>query len=140
MRVTVKVRNLAGVIARRQARSGEQRKQIKAEIARSSVRVLAFAQTLTPVDTSFMVRHLRREITQDGFTYAVGWHAEDFIGAINPVTLRPILSFYPTFVVFGTRHMAGRDPLTPALERERPVLRRNLAAILSGRAAAARNG
>lgn len=133
MRVTVRLRNTDGLKARMLARTTAQRQAIRAEMGRSSVRVFAEAQSLTPRDTGFMQAKLRRNLTRNGFNYVVGWYAADFIGAINPRTLRPITYFYPLAVVYGSRFMGGRDPLTPALEKERPIMRANIVAILEGK-------
>ena len=58
---------------------------------------------------------------------AVGWFASDFPGP----------TFYPPYVVFGTRKVPARDPLTPALARRAPDFRRlcqaaGATAVLSG--------
>lgn len=124
------LRNVDGVKSRALARTQSQRQQIKAEMVRSSVRVFAGVQALTPVDTGFMRRQLRRTLTRNGFNYAIGWYASDFLGVLNPVSQRVITFFYPIPIVYGSKRMAGRDPLTPALREERPILSANIAAIL----------
>lgn len=134
-RRTIYVRNVAGVEAAIKARTGRQRAAIRGVTERGMLRVLNRAQALCPRDTHYMALHMRAELTQRGYNFFVGWHAEDFIGKTNPVNGRVITSFYPKFVVFGTRRMAGRDPLSPALRAERPNLLRGYARALELRAA-----
>lgn len=130
MRIRLILRNVDGVKARALARTARQREQIKAEMVRSSVRVFAGVQALTPVDTGFMRRKLRRTLTRNGFNYLVGWYASDFLGVLNPVSGRVITFFYPIPVVYGTKRRAGQDPLTPPHREERPILSANIAGIL----------
>lgn len=132
MRLRVILRNVEGLKARLEARTAEQRRQIKAEMVRSSVRVFAGVQALTPVDTGFMRRQLRRTLTREGYNYAIGWYSSDFLGVLNPVSQRVITFFYVVPIIYGSKRMAGRDPLTPALREEREILRGNIAAILGG--------
>ena len=63
---------------------------------------------------------LREQPTDGGLGYFVGWTADDFRAEAQP--------FYVPPVVFGTRRQAAQDPLTPALEPERPELLRGLQA------------
>lgn len=91
-------------------------------MADSRERVREHGASLTPVRTGRMREHLRQTPTEGGLGYVVGWVKEDFTAVAQP--------FYPALVVLGTRHMAGRDPITPALEAERPVLLRAFAAGL----------
>lgn len=106
----------------------------------SQGRVHATASAGTPVGkTGRMRASLRQEPTDDGFGYTVGWVATDFPSGGKQYTYRTSTAvlassavpnvpagFYPGFVVLGTRFMAGRDPLSPALEVERPLLVREL--------------
>ncbi len=92
---------------------------------------------------------LRLEVADDGLSYTLGWHRGDFepggkvynyerLGGIVPIRLRsgsgpgssgivPLeAGFYVGFVLFGTRTRAGRDPLSPALATEHPILLRQL--------------
>jgi hypothetical protein len=116
---------------RLQRRTARQRRNVLAVTVESGQRVEQQVQDTVARDTSYMADHTRLEITHEGNGYRVGWRAPDFVGKTNPVSGRRITSFYPRFVVFGTRFMAGRDPLTPALEAERPRYRRSVARALS---------
>jgi hypothetical protein len=126
MRLTVIGRVTAGLDAKLKARTNRQKQNVLSEMERSGNRVLETAASLTPFDTGFMLEKLRLERTRGGYNYAVGWRSSDFVGQQNPQTGRAITDFYPVYVVYGTRFMAGRDPLTPALRREEPTLRRGL--------------
>jgi hypothetical protein len=70
------------------------------------------AYALTPKDTWFMADHLRLDFSPNYQVFELGWSADDFFDADLP--------FYPPYVVFGTRFMAGQDPLTPAHEMTKP--------------------
>jgi tricorn protease-like protein len=73
-------------------------------------RDLAYA--FCPVQYGFMREHIRVVTSQNNQVFEIGWRAEDFYAAG--------FDFYPMFVVLGTRHMAPRDPLTPAHEITKP--------------------
>lgn len=88
------------------------------EMRASQARVRDTAVPLTPVRTGRMREQLRAEPADGGLGYFVGWLAEDFRAVAQP--------FYPLPVVTGTRFMAGRDPITPALEADRAQLTRGL--------------
>ncbi len=132
MRVTVIARVTDGLDAKLRARTQDQKQRVLRVMQQSGERVLNTAASLTPFDTGFMLDKLRLERTREGYNYAIGWRAGDFIGQRNPATGRTIDAFYPVYVVYGTRRMAGRDPLTPALRTEEPQLKRALAAALGG--------
>jgi hypothetical protein len=136
-RRTYFVRNLAGVEAGIRARNPAQRAAIRAVTARGLERALHSAQDLCPRDSGYMALHMRAELTHEGFGFRLGWHRDDFVGQINTLVEpnRLITDFYPVFVVFGTRHMQGRDPISPALRAERPNLLRGYARALQLRAA-----
>lgn len=121
----------AGFEAKLAARTARQRERVLAVMQASGERAHDIAASLTPIDTGFMVSRLLLERIRDGFGYTFGWRAVDFIGQLNKATGRVIDVFYPRFIVFGTRFMAGRDPLTPALKAERPKLLAELRAALS---------
>lgn len=59
-----------------------------------------------PVDTGFMRAHIVVFFDSDGLSYQLGWVHTDFGTAAG-------LPFYPPFVIYGTRFMAGRDFLFP---------------------------
>lgn len=108
------------------------------EMGKSKERVYATAYANTPVGkTGNMQRKLRRESSEDGLGYFVGWAASDFPAGKGVQTKMYTYTwpggtinipspFYPGFVIFGTRFRAGRDPVTPALLEERPTLLANL--------------
>jgi hypothetical protein len=102
-------------------RFGQRYRREAAEAMQASQeRVRDHAATLTPVRTGRMRELLRGQPTDGGLGYVVGWVAEDFRAVAQP--------FYPLHVVMGTRFMAGRDPITPALEADRAQLTRGLQA------------
>lgn len=119
MRMTVEVRNVEGLKRKLRARTQRQETKLLEATAVDAERVYALAQSYCPEDTGYMKDHLRLTFTRGGFNYRLGWRREDFVGQTNPLTGRVITDFYPLFVVYGTRYMAGRDPITPALEQER---------------------
>ena len=94
----------------------------------SQGRVHTHAAALTPVRTGRMKSLLREQPAEGGMGYVVGWTAEDFREHAQPP--------YFVYVVLGTRFQPANDPLTPALEAERPTLVRDLAlaALRSARA------
>lgn len=97
------------------------RQEAAAAMRASQERVRTHAAVLTPVRTGRMRELLRAQPTDGGLGYFAGWVAEDFREVAQP--------FYAWFVVRGTRfHPAPNDPLTPALEAERPLLARGLQA------------
>lgn len=117
-RVTVKVRNTDGLRAALQAKDRRVKDAVLDIVAESADRAFNIAQDLCPRDTGFMADKMRLEFTREGYNYAIGWHAADFLGETRRGAL-PV-PFYPPYVVFGTSEQAGRDPLTPAIEEERP--------------------
>lgn len=133
MRVTVLVRNTAGIKAAIRSRTARQRQRVLEATQQGAEQVTEQARALCPVDTGFMVDRLRTEIGGDGDRFAVGFRAEDFVGQVNPATGKEITAFYPVFVVFGTRFMAGNDFLTAALRAEQATIRQGYTRALNGR-------
>lgn len=131
MRLTLVARNTEGVGARLQSRTARQKEAVKSEMGRSGIRVLAGVIANAPRKTGYLASRTTLRRTREGFNYGVGYYAEDFIGQIGRDG-RLITVFYPILLWGGTRVMAGRDWLTPALEAERPIVRGNLARILAG--------
>lgn len=129
-RLTMRVRNTDGVKARLQARNIQTRLRILDAVDESASRVLHIAQDLCPRDTGFMAEKMRLEFFREGYSFAIGWHADDFLGQTRRGG-QPT-PFYPPYVVLGTSRMAGRDPLTPAVEEERPRAREAFAKALRG--------
>lgn len=76
----------------------------------------------TPVDTKFMQDHLR--LIQTRRTFEVGWDASDFFDALKV--------FYPEFVEFGTRYMAGRFPLTSSVADVMPEYYAEIRNVIRG--------
>ncbi len=130
-RLTVTVRNVEGLTAFLKARDARQRARVRAVTERGLDRVFHMAQSLCPRDTHYMALHMLGETTRNGTNFFVGWKKDRFVGEVNEATGEVVTEFYPPFVVFGTRFMAGRDPLTPALQAERANLRRGYARALS---------
>lgn len=113
------VRNTDRVISALVKKQGAITDAGKRAIEDSGQRVYLDALSLTPVDTGFMVDTLRLTYLPSMLGYEIGWYAQDY-GGLRPTGFpRP---FYPPFVVLGTSKMAGRDPLTPALEGDRGIL------------------
>lgn len=123
-RVTVRVRNVERVVRALVAKEGAILSEARKAVARSGERVYQSALAATPVDTGKMADELKLIMNKTGLGYSCGWHAEDFTGT-RPDG-RP-MEFYPPFVVFGTSKLAGNDPLTPALEADRPILAQEIA-------------
>lgn len=132
----MQVRNSEGVLAKLRARSKRQFEAVKAATADGLD--LVFNSVLADVNrlTGYMASQTTPKLTNDGFGFSVGWYAEDFIGQTNPVTGQTITSFYPEFVIRGTRFMAGNDVLTAALREHRERIRRGYRRALSLRSSA----
>lgn len=105
------------------------RREAAAEMRDSQERVDRHAASITPVKTGRMRSLIRGQPTDGGLGYVEGWTADDFREVGQP--------FYVPPVVFGHRltrkdgvvvHVPANDPLTPAMEAERPLLARGLAA------------
>lgn len=114
-RVTMLVRNLDGLKARRRSKTARQKAALRQAVEEQGAATLAVAEDLCPIDTGFMIERLRLTFTRNGLNWNIGFRAEDFLGVVNPVTDRVVTAFYPVFVLGGTRHMAGNDFLTAAL-------------------------
>lgn len=113
------------------ARTSRQRAKVRTVTARGAEQALSVAQGLCPRDTNYMADHMLLELTRTGYNFALGWRANQFVGQTNPVTGQEVTTFYSPLVVFGTRFMAGRDPITPALRSVQPSLRRGYARALA---------
>ncbi len=123
-RVTMLVRNTAGYAAKLRARTRAQKQRLLAANQQAGELVLERSIALSPVDTAFMQDHIGLEFTREGYNFAVGCKAGDFLGATNPVDGREITTFYPPLVHNGTRLMAGRPWLKTALQQTKPEIRR----------------
>lgn len=66
----------------------------------------------SPVNTGFMQRHVRSEVSPDGYSFETGWVADDFFNAGR--------TFYPFFNEFGTSKMPARPALGRALQIAAP--------------------
>lgn len=122
MRVTVKVRNTDGVSRKLEFKGKAARAELRKCVQRAGERVYQMAANLTPIDTGYMVDHLRLSFHREGFSYHLGWYAEDFVGTERihgfSQTPRP-RPFYVPYVVFGTSRHSGVNPLTPAQESDK---------------------
>ncbi len=132
MRLTVTVKQNPTLFAKLKAKTARQKVAAREATAKSAERAFVRVQELVPRDTNYMADHTRIRLTDEGLGYLIGWYTKDFVGQTNPVTGQQISTFYPRYVVYGTSQMAGRDPLTPALQAERPNYRRAIARALSG--------
>ncbi|MBA2672021.1 MAG: hypothetical protein H0U67_16755 [Gemmatimonadetes bacterium] len=133
MRLTMLARNTSGLRAKLEARTARQKaRQLKAA-QDAGEEEHAVVVSLANRDTGYMASRTRLEFTRGGYNYAVGYRAEDFIGQTNPVTGRPITSFYPVYVIQGTRRYAGNDFLSAARRIMRPRVLRRYSDALSGR-------
>jgi len=72
-------------------------------------------ESLTPVDTAFMVTHRHIRLTKSGLGFEAGWDASEFLNAG--------FAFYPFFQEFGTRMMAAQPSLGPAYRYIEPIFR-----------------
>lgn len=106
------------------------RRKIPAVMAKSYGRVKPAIQAGTPVKTGHMRDNLvgTADIAEIETDYFLGWRVQEFLGVVNPAG-QIIQEFYPPLVV------ARVDPLTPAIEAERPIL---VAEIAKAAAEAAR--
>lgn len=91
----------------------------------SEQRVKQAIQAGTPVDSGFMRDNLvsTSDIAEVEDEYVVLWRAADFVGERNPKG-KVIDTFYPPIV------MLHQDPMTPAIEAERPILHAEVASVL----------
>lgn len=101
-------RNTAAVIANIYATDEATQEAVVAMVHEAGQYCKDLAYFYSPVDTGFMREHLRVIYGPRGYSFEVGWAAEDFIAAG--------LAFYPVFQEFGTRFMAAQPSLTPAYQ------------------------
>jgi hypothetical protein len=130
MRVTMLVRNTDGLKAKLRTRTERKKARIRQTTAEEGQAVLEIADELCNVDTGYMRSQLKLKITRDGYNFAVGFWAEDFVGKVNPATGKVIQVFYPPFPILGTRFMAGFDFLSAALRIRKSALREGYRAAL----------
>lgn len=121
LRMTVQVRNTAGLKAKIRARTVAQKRRILETSIREGEATFDLAQALANRDTSYMADHMRLDFTRGGFNWTVGFRREDFVGQTNSNASPPrlITEFYPIFVLEGSRFQAGNDFLRAALELRR---------------------
>lgn len=98
-------------------------RKVPAVMAKSYDRVKGAIQAGTPVDTGHMRDNLvgTADIAEIENDYFLGWRPQEFLGVVNPAG-RIIQQFYPPIVI-----ALIKDPLTPAIESERPVLANEVA-------------
>lgn len=133
LRLTLLVRGLDGVEARYRATTARQKQRVLQVMLDSGERVFDHVVADCPVDEGLMVGATRLIPTREGYHYAVGWLRKDIVGKRRPKSKTLVKSFYPVFVIRGTRRRAGNDILTAAELRERPIRRRLLKAALAPR-------
>jgi hypothetical protein len=129
----MQVREVEGLRAKQQARTKAQKARVLQATALNKQDEFELVVDLANKDTQYMASQTQSESTYDGYGYRTGYHARDFIGKTNPVTGKVITSFYPVYVIKGTRYYAGNDFLGAARRTMRPVVRKRLANALSGR-------
>lgn len=66
-------------------------------------------QAECPRLTHYMALHMLLEFKDEGLGYFIGWAHNKFVGEVNPVTNEVVTTFYPIFVINGTRFMAGNN-------------------------------
>jgi hypothetical protein len=126
-RVTITVRNTEGLQRKLATRDRAVRKALLRVVHDSGQRVYEDAYQRTPVESGYMQDKLTLSYHRDDYTYHLGWYAKDFLGTMRtrrPNGLPQPRPFYVPPVVLGSAGRAGNDPLTPALEHERPQFRR----------------
>lgn len=73
------------------------------------------AVQLCPKDTSYMSEHIRIRFSDEGYTWALGWEATDFVGVVNPVNGK-VMIFYPPIVELGGFNSDPQPTLRPTME------------------------
>lgn len=81
-------------------------------------------ESLTPVDTSFMVTHRHTVLTKGGLGFEAGWDASEFFAAGLP--------FYPVFQELGTWKMRAQPSLGPAYRYIAPLFAADMSRVLRG--------
>ena len=116
VRLTMVVRNTAGLQAKINARTQQQKERIRAATAADASATFDLAQALCNRDTGFAASKMFVSLTRDGFNWVLGFRAEDFVGQINTLASPPrlVTEFYIRWVLEGTRFMAGNDFLATA--------------------------
>lgn len=91
----------------------------------SEQRVKAQVKAGTPVDSGHMRDNLlsTSDIAEVEDQYAVFWRSQEFLGERNAKG-KVITTFYPPIVLLHT------DPMTPAIEAERPILHAEVVQML----------
>lgn len=125
----VSVRNADGLIANLQQVYSRVRREIKVVVGDSASRIEQRTIDLCPKRSFYMSEHVRTKFSKTGYTYTVGWTADDFIGTTD-ATGQP-RSFYPFFIEFGTRRMRARPSLSIAYKEEEPRFKAGISKALS---------
>src|SRR4051812_11349345 len=89
--MSLATRNTSAVIGSLRQYGERAKERAKVVVEESADRAYQTARQNAPVDTGFMVEHLRREFTPAGLGYSVGFRAEDFAAAGK--------DFYPLYVI-----------------------------------------
>lgn len=124
------VRNLDGLKAKLRATTTAKKQRLREAVVSEADKTLVATLDACPVDSGFMRANVRLEFTREGYNWAIGFRAEDFIGQENPKGVT-ITAFYPVFVIKGTRHMAGNDFLTAVLHLRKAQIRARYARALA---------
>lgn len=125
IRLTMVVRNTAGLRAKIRARTAKQKAAVRAVTAQDAQATFDLAQALCNRDTGYAASKMFVRLTRDGFNWVLGFHAEDFVGQTNTLASPPrlITEFYIRWVIEGTRHRAGNDFLATAFRLRMNVRR-----------------
>ena len=130
--IRVTARQSPTLFAKLRLRTRQQIERAQEAAQHSAERTFARVQEAVPRDTHYMALNTQIRFTDNKLGYRIGWYRSDFVGQINPVTGQVISTFYPVYVIYGTRFMAGRDVLTPAFRAERPNFRKALQRAVHG--------
>lgn len=118
MQVTLKVTGVSGAVRNLYAADAEINTALR-RVNREAMRdTAALVRQWCPVDTTFMVRHVREDLTRDELKFRVGWDAADFTAAGLP--------FYPPYVEYGTINSPAQPSLGPAWREMRPLYERDV--------------
>lgn len=103
MRFTVSTRRSAGLAANFYAADALAQQGARRVVKRHMNIFYSTTKAITPVDSGRMKRLLRKKLSEQGFTFQVGWDEQDFTDEEVP--------FYVIYVLFGTSKMPARDVL-----------------------------
>jgi hypothetical protein len=140
-RLTVSTRRISGLAANFRAADARLQRDARRLVAKYRDEQFELTQDLCPVGTEtyrrgehehkpgFLRSKLRKQTSEDGLVYEIGWREEDFTEVGEPP--------YFLYTEFGTRFMAARPCVFPARDRTVPKFRQALGQALR---ASARRG